>query len=84
MFHLVSYLRDEDRVFETYWTNGRGVEAMGNTYTMLDLTRTAAKRPGRIPKPGGRNDGATTQQNPPIPHRRATNRTLATSPRRAP
>jgi predicted dithiol-disulfide oxidoreductase (DUF899 family) len=38
MFHLVCYLRDGDRVFETYWTNGRGVEAMGNTYTMLDLT----------------------------------------------
>ena len=31
MFHLVCYLRDGDRVFETYWTNGRGVEAMDNT-----------------------------------------------------
>ena len=30
MFHLVCYLRDGDRVFETYWTNGRGVEAMDN------------------------------------------------------
>jgi predicted dithiol-disulfide oxidoreductase (DUF899 family) len=38
MFHLVCYLREGERVFETYWTNGRGVEAMGNTYTMLDLT----------------------------------------------
>jgi predicted dithiol-disulfide oxidoreductase (DUF899 family) len=38
MFHLVCYLRDGDRVFETYWTNGRGVEAIGNAYTMLDLT----------------------------------------------
>ena len=27
-FFLVSYLRDGDRVFETYWTRGRGVEAM--------------------------------------------------------
>jgi predicted dithiol-disulfide oxidoreductase (DUF899 family) len=34
----VCYLRDGDRVFETYWTNGRGVEAMGNTYSLLDLT----------------------------------------------
>jgi predicted dithiol-disulfide oxidoreductase (DUF899 family) len=38
MFHLVCYLRDGDRVFETYWTNGRGVEAMGNTYSLMDLT----------------------------------------------
>jgi predicted dithiol-disulfide oxidoreductase (DUF899 family) len=38
MFHLVCYVRDGDRVFETYWTNGRGVEAMGNTYSLMDLT----------------------------------------------
>ncbi len=37
-FHLVCYLRDGDRVFETYWTNGRGVEAMDNSYGLLDLT----------------------------------------------
>ncbi len=28
MMHLVCYLRDGDRVFETYWTTRRGVEAM--------------------------------------------------------
>jgi len=38
MFHLVCYLRDGDRVFETYWTNGPGVEAMDNSYSLLDLT----------------------------------------------
>ena len=38
MFHLVCYVRDGDRVFETYWTNGRGVEAMDNTYGLMDLT----------------------------------------------
>lgn len=32
------YLRVDDRVFETYWTTGRGCEAMGNSYGMLDLT----------------------------------------------
>lgn len=37
-FYLVSYLRRGDRVVETYWTNGRGVEVMGNGYTLLDLT----------------------------------------------
>ena len=32
------YLRDGDRVFETYWTTGRGCETMGNSYQMLDMT----------------------------------------------
>lgn len=37
-FSLVCYVRDGARVFETYWTNGRGAEAMDNTYALLDLT----------------------------------------------
>jgi predicted dithiol-disulfide oxidoreductase (DUF899 family) len=37
-FFLICYVRDGDRVFETYWTNGRGVEAMNNSYSLLDLT----------------------------------------------
>jgi predicted dithiol-disulfide oxidoreductase (DUF899 family) len=66
MFHLVCYLREGDRVFETYWTNGRGVEAMGNTYTMLDLTpygrqETWEDSPARWPKRWGHN---TPQPNP--------------------
>lgn len=32
------YLRDGDRVFETYWTTGRGCEHMGSSYAMLDMT----------------------------------------------
>ncbi len=38
LFHLVSYLRDGDRVFETYWTTRRGVEAMDTSYGLMDLT----------------------------------------------
>ena len=37
-FYLVCYLRDGDRVFETYWTTGRGDESMDNSYRLLDLT----------------------------------------------
>jgi hypothetical protein len=33
-----SYLREGDNVFETDWTNGRGVEAMDNSYGLMDLT----------------------------------------------
>jgi predicted dithiol-disulfide oxidoreductase (DUF899 family) len=36
--HLVCYLRQESRVFETYWTTSRGVEYMDNSYRLLDLT----------------------------------------------
>ncbi len=35
---LVCYLRDGDRVFETYWTTGRATEAMGSVYGLLDMT----------------------------------------------
>ena len=36
--HIVCYLRHGDRVLETYWTTGRGVEAMDNSFRLLDLT----------------------------------------------
>ena len=35
---LVCYLRDGDRVYETYWTTGRGDELMAPSYGLLDLT----------------------------------------------
>lgn len=38
MMHLVCYLRQGSKVFETYWTWMRGVEAMDNSYRLLDLT----------------------------------------------
>ena len=38
IMHIVCYLRRGSRVFETYWTTRRGVEAMDNSYRLLDLT----------------------------------------------
>lgn len=38
MMHLVCYVRDGDRVHETYWTTLRGVEAMDYSYALMDLT----------------------------------------------
>jgi predicted dithiol-disulfide oxidoreductase (DUF899 family) len=38
MMHLVCYVRDGDRVFETYWTTQRGVEVMDYSYALMDLT----------------------------------------------
>jgi len=42
-FYLVCYLRQGDKVFETYWTNGRGVEVMAPGYALL-LDRTVYGR----------------------------------------
>ncbi|HXC28831.1 MAG TPA: DUF899 family protein [Stellaceae bacterium] len=36
--HIVCYLRQGSKVFETYWTTSRGVEVLGNSYPLLDLT----------------------------------------------
>ncbi len=38
MMHIVCYLRQGSKVFETYWTTMRGVEAADNSYRLLDLT----------------------------------------------
>src|SRR5690349_8161965 len=38
LMHLVSYLRDGDQVYETYWTTRRGVEQLDNSYALMDLT----------------------------------------------
>jgi predicted dithiol-disulfide oxidoreductase (DUF899 family) len=35
---IICYLRDGDRVFETYWATGRATEAMGSVYGLLDMT----------------------------------------------
>ena len=45
MMHIVCYLRDGDRVFETYWTTRRGVEAMDNNYALMDLTAYGRQEP---------------------------------------
>jgi predicted dithiol-disulfide oxidoreductase (DUF899 family) len=35
---LVCYLRHGDRVFETYWSSGRGTEVMAPSYGLMDMT----------------------------------------------
>jgi predicted dithiol-disulfide oxidoreductase (DUF899 family) len=42
---FVSYLRDGDRAFETYWTTGRGTEAMAPAYGILDRTIYGRQEP---------------------------------------
>src|SRR6266702_4336756 len=54
----VCYLRDGDRVFETYWTSGRAAEAMSPAYPLLDMTvygrqETREDSPAGWPQPFG-------------------------------
>jgi predicted dithiol-disulfide oxidoreductase (DUF899 family) len=52
LFHLVCYLRDGDRVFETYWTKRRGAEAMDYSYALMDLTAYGRQEPWEDSPPG--------------------------------
>lgn len=68
-FLLVSYLRRGERVFETYWTTGRGVEIMAPSCGLLDITvygrqETWEDSPRGWPADGGhmRTGGRPTAQ----------------------
>jgi predicted dithiol-disulfide oxidoreductase (DUF899 family) len=56
-FGLSVFLRDGDQVFRTYFTSGRGVEALGSNWTFLDLTPLGRQEdwedspPGRLQTP---------------------------------
>jgi predicted dithiol-disulfide oxidoreductase (DUF899 family) len=52
LFHLVCYVPDGDRVFETYWTTRRGVEAMDYSYALMDLTVYGRQEPWEDSPPG--------------------------------
>jgi len=50
--YLVCYLRLGSDVFETYWTTRRGVEAMDNSYRLLDLTVYGRQEEQEVSPPG--------------------------------
>ena len=56
------YLRDGDRVYEAYWTTGRGVEPMAPSYGILDMTVYGRQEgwedsPAGWPRPGESEGG---------------------------
>jgi predicted dithiol-disulfide oxidoreductase (DUF899 family) len=67
LFHLIAYLRDGDRVFETYWTKRRGAEAMDNNLALMDLTVYGRQEPWEDSPPGWPQgwvvDGSNTRSN---------------------
>jgi predicted dithiol-disulfide oxidoreductase (DUF899 family) len=50
--HIVCYLREGDRVFETYWTTLRGVEEMDYSLALMDLTVYGRQEPWEDSPPG--------------------------------
>ncbi len=73
LFHLVCYLRDGDRVFETYWTKRRGSEAMDYSYALMDLTVYGRQEPWEDSPPGWPQQCSNTRADggppawPPVP-----------------
>jgi predicted dithiol-disulfide oxidoreductase (DUF899 family) len=52
LMHIVCYVRDGDRVFETYWTSRRGVEVLDYSYGLMDLTVWGRQEPQEESPPG--------------------------------
>ena len=66
------FFRDGERVFRTYFINSRGDEAMGSTWSYLDITPLAVRRLGRIrqraiPRPSRTNGGTGMTTTTPRP-----------------
>ncbi len=60
-----AFIRDGDRIFRTYFIESRGDEAMGSTWSYLDITalgrrRSGRTRPGAIRRPRPISGGTTT------------------------
>ncbi|MBW0015420.1 MAG: DUF899 domain-containing protein [Mycobacterium sp.] len=63
LFHLVCYLRDGDRVFETYWTTRRGAEAMDYSYALMDRTVYGRQEAWEDSPPGWPQQCSVTRTN---------------------
>ena len=63
LFQLACYLRDGNRVFETYWTNNRGGEVMDYSYALMDLTVYGRQEPWEDSPPGWPQQCSYTRTN---------------------
>ncbi|WNF27875.1 DUF899 family protein [Streptomyces sp. C11-1] len=64
MMHVVCYLRDGGRVYETYWTTLRGVEAMDYSYALMDLTVYGRQEQWEDSPPGWPQDKDVPPEHP--------------------
>ena len=63
MMYITCYVRSGDRVFETYWTTVRGVEAMDNSYALMDLTVYGRQEAWEDSPPGWPQECSITRTN---------------------
>jgi len=61
MMHFVCYVRDGDRVFESYWTTLRGVEVTDYSYALMDLTVWGRQEAWEDSPPGWPRQGHLTR-----------------------
>lgn len=61
LMHLVSYLRDGDQVYETYWTTRRGVEQLDNSLALMDITVYGRQESWEDSPPGWPQDCTNTR-----------------------
>ena len=54
-FGVNVFLRDGDKVYRTWHTNGRGTEQLSHTFALIDTCRGAARRNGWTRPRGGRS-----------------------------
>jgi predicted dithiol-disulfide oxidoreductase (DUF899 family) len=62
-FQLACYLRNGNRVFETYWTTRRGGEVMDYSYALMDLTVYGRQEPWENSPPGWPQQCSYTRTN---------------------
>jgi predicted dithiol-disulfide oxidoreductase (DUF899 family) len=60
MFGLIVFIRDGDRVYQTYFVNGRGIEEIGPAWSFLDITPLGRQEEWQD-VPAGRPQGPTFQ-----------------------
>ena len=58
MFGLIVFIRDGDRVYQTYFVNGRGIEEIGPAWSFLDITPLGRQEEWQD-VPAGRPQGPT-------------------------
>ncbi|MFD7154684.1 DUF899 family protein [Kribbella sp. NPDC059898] len=64
--YLTAYVRQGDRVYETYWTTMRGVEVMDNNYALMDLTIYGRQEPYEDSPAGWPKQWAEPPQSPKV------------------
>ncbi|GAA2275858.1 DUF899 family protein [Glycomyces scopariae] len=75
--HVVCYLQRDGRVYETYWTTSRGVEAVDINYRLMDLTVYGRQEPWEDSPEGWPQTHGPTPETPDVHPFRSDGRPIA-------